>query len=340
MRPIVRLAVMLILLPVALVSAAAADEAQPSWDDWLAGVRKEAAEKGIRNDIIEQTLTGLKPLERVLQSDRNQAEFVETLETYLAKRVSPARVSSGREMMSTYRDLLDQVSAQYGVQPQYIVAIWGMETNYGKYFPDENAIQALATLAYDPRRGGYFRKELFAALEILNKDYISAPEMKASWAGAMGQPQFMPSSYLAYAQDFDGDGHRDIWSDLGDVFASIANYLKRYDWNGNEPWGMEVKLPEGFESRLAEVGDYDEGGCRAMHSHSRALPLSEWQAMGVRDVNGGDLGGDPRRATLVEPDGESGRAFLAFENYRAILRYNCANYYAIAVGMLADEVNQ
>jgi membrane-bound lytic murein transglycosylase B len=329
-----------LLLPFILMSPALAQDDRPAWDDWLAGVRQEAMEKGIRSDIIDATLTGLQPLERVIKADRSQAEFVETLDTYVAKRVSAARIKGGREAMAEHADLLRRVADTYGVQPQYIVAIWGMETNYGKYFPSEDAIQALATLAYDPRRGDFFRKELFAALEILNQDYISPPEMKASWAGAMGQPQFMPTSYLAYAQDFDGDGHRDIWNNEGDVFASIANYLQRYDWQGSHAWGVEVKLPEGFHGKLAEVGSYDQGGCRAMNAHSRALPVSEWKAMGVEAVNSGDLPAEDRRATLVEPDGPDGRAFLAFENYRAILRYNCANFYAIAVGMLADEVNQ
>jgi membrane-bound lytic murein transglycosylase B len=335
-----RLLPVLLLLPILLISVASAQEARPSWEDWLKGVRQEAQGRGIRADIIEQTLTGLKPLERVIKADQNQAEFVETLETYLAKRVSQARIDGGRKMMAENGDLLRQVAARHGVQPEYIVAIWGMETNYGKYFPSEDAIQALATLAYDPRRGAYFRKELFAALEILNDNFITAPEMKASWAGAMGQPQFMPTSYLQYADDFDGDGHRDIWNNLGDIFGSVANYLKSYKWQGEQAWGMEVSLPEGFPAKLAAVGSYDQGGCRAMNQHSKALPVTQWQALGVRDLNGADLPQNGLEATLVEPDGETGRAFLTFGNYRAILRYNCANFYAIAVGRLADLVKQ
>ncbi len=329
-----------LILPFALTTAAAAQDSQPKWEDWLKGVRTEAEAKGIRAEILDATLTGLTPLERIVKADQNQAEFVETLDTYLAKRVSQLRIDNGRKAMTENADILRRVADRYGVQPEYIVAIWGMETAYGKVKPGENAIQALATLAYDPRRSTYFRKELFAALEILDKDYISTGEMKASWAGAMGQPQFMPTSYLQYAADFDGDGHRDIWNNPGDIFASIANYLKSYAWKGEQVWGYEVSLPAGFPAKLAAVGSYDKGGCRAMNQHSRALPVSEWQAMGVRDRAGGDLPASDLEATLVEPDGETGRAFLTFGNYRAILRYNCANFYAIAVGRLADLVKQ
>jgi membrane-bound lytic murein transglycosylase B len=335
-----RLLPVLLLLPMVLISSASAQDTQPKWEDWLKGVRKEAEEKGIRAQILDATLTGLTPLERVIKADQNQAEFVETLETYLAKRVSQLRIDNGRKAMAENADILRQVSERYGVQPEYIVAIWGMETAYGKVKPGENAIQALATLAYDPRRSTYFRKELFAALQILNNDYISTDEMKASWAGAMGQPQFMPTSYLQYAADFDGDGHRDIWSNPGDIFASIANYLKSYAWKGEHAWGYEVSLPEGFAAKLHDVGMYDQGGCRAMNQHSKALKLSEWQAMGVRDLDGNDLPPGDLEATMVEPDGETGRAFLTFGNYRAILRYNCANFYAVAVGRLADLVKQ
>ncbi len=335
-----RLLPVLLFLPMILIPSAFAQDAQPKWEDWLKGVRKEAEERGIRAAILDETLTGLTPLERIIKADQNQAEFVETLDTYLAKRVSQLRIDNGRKAMAENAEVLQRVADKYDVQPEYIVAIWGMETAYGKIAPDENAIQAIATLAYDPRRGAYFRKELFAALEILNHDFISPGEMKASWAGAMGQPQFMPTSYLQYADDFDGDGHRDIWNNRGDTFASIANYLKSYAWKGDQIWGYEVSLPDGFPAKLAAVGSYDKGGCRAMNEHSKALPVSEWQAMGVRDREGNDLPQADLEATLVEPDGETGRAFLTFGNYRAILRYNCANFYAIAVGRLADLVKQ
>lgn len=329
-----------LLLPLVLISGASAQEAQPRWEDWLAGVRQEALGKGIKPAILDETLTGLQPLERIVKADQNQAEFVETLETYLSKRVSQARIDNGRKAMAEHGDLLRQVADRYGVQPEYIVAIWGMETNYGKFFPKEDAIQALATLAYDPRRSAYFRKQLFAAFEILNMGFISPAEMKSSWAGAMGQPQFMPDSYLESAQDFDGDGHRDIWNNHGDIFASIANYLKKFNWRGEEDWGREVSLPEGFAAKLAAVGTFDESDWRPMRIHTRALPLAEWDSLGVRDVTGADLPRSDLKATLVQPDGETGRAFLTHTNYRAILRYNPANYYAIAVSRLADLVKQ
>ncbi|MFN3233413.1 MAG: lytic transglycosylase domain-containing protein [Alphaproteobacteria bacterium] len=330
----------LAVIAVLLVSAqtAAAQDVQPSWDEWLADLRSEALDRGIRPDIVEAALKDLTPLERVVRADRKQAEFVETAETYIRKRVSQARIDNGQKFLEEHAEILAEVSAAYDVQPHYIVAIWGMETNYGLFKVREDAIRSLATLAYDPRRADFFRRELFAALTILNNGYIDLENMKSSWAGAMGQSQFMPTSYLEYAVDHDGDGHRNIWTSEADVFASIANYLARHGWTGDHHWGEPVTLPENFEGRLAELGTYEGSGCRATRQHSAELPVTTWQAMGVRLKDGGDLPHPGEDASILRVDGDSSQSFIVYSNFRTILRYNCANFYALAVGHLAEAI--
>src|SRR5690606_9345876 len=205
-------------------------EEQIEFQDWLAAVITEAREQGIREEIIEQALSSVTPIPQVISNDRNQAEFTETFEQYRDKRVTPWRIETGRARIEEHRELLQRVSAHYGVEPRFIVAFWGVETNFGSFTGGTDVVRALVTLAYDPRRADYFRRELFAALQILNEGHINYADMKGSWAGAMGQSQFMPTSFLRYAQDFDGDGRRDIWNSEADVFASIANYLKGANW--------------------------------------------------------------------------------------------------------------
>jgi len=329
---------LLLALGLLSVRPALAEEAQQPWESWLNDLRMEALGRGITQRTVDAALTGLKPLERIVKADRKQAEFVETLDSYLEKRVSAARVENGHKFLAEHADLLNRIAAAYNVQPRYIVAIWGMETNYGLYKVKEDAIQALATLAYDPRRGDFFRRELFAALQIVDNGYIDLADLKSSWAGAMGQPQFMPTSYMAYAVDFDGDGHRDIWNNEADVFASIANYLALHGWTGDTYWGEPVSLPQNFEGKLAELGTYDGEGCRATREHSVELPVSEWQSLGVRLKNGGDLPDPQLKASIVRADGNSDQAFLITSNFRSILRYNCANFYALAVGHLAEAI--
>ncbi|MDA0339427.1 MAG: lytic murein transglycosylase [Proteobacteria bacterium] len=311
---------------------------QPAWDVWLEGVRQEALENGIRQETIDVALTGIQPLKRIVANDRSQAEVVETAETYLSKRVSSARIENGRKFLAQHADLLARVAAQYGVQPRYIVAIWGMETNYGLYKPREDAVTALATLAYDPRRGSYFRKELLAALQILDEGHIDHADMRGSWAGAMGQSQFMPTSFVAYAVDFDGDGKRDIWTNEADIFGSIANYLAARGWRDDHNWGRKILLPEGFNAASTEIGPSEESGCRALKAHTKRIPLSEWRNRGVRADDGSDLPEGDISASLVRPDGPEGDAYLTYGNFRALLGYNCTNLYALAVGHLAESI--
>lgn len=315
---------------------------QPDFSGWLDGLRRDAVAAGIKTATLDRALEGLQPLSRVVQLDRNQPEFTQTFADYLTARVTPARIALGRAKVAEHADALAAVAKTYGVQARFIAAIWGMETNYGRFTGGFPVIASLATLAFDTRRSSYFRRELIEALKILDQDHISLAELQGSWAGAMGQSQFMPSSYRAYARDFDGDGRRDIWGTPADVFASIANYLARHGWRDDHTWGRQVRLPAGFPARLSELKpDRPPSTCaRALRYHTRRLKLSEWQALGVRRTDGRDL---PRRdleASLVQPDGPSGPSYLTYANFRAILRYNCSNFYAIAVGRLSDLIAQ
>ena len=330
----------------AVAASAGAQEAReaqqqaPPFPQWLADLRAEAETQGIGAEILDSALTGLEPDPKVIELDRRQPEFTQTYEQYLTARVSETRVNRGREMMAAHADTLGSVAAAYGVQPRFIVAIWGMETNYGSFTGGMDVIRSLATLAWDRRRHAYFRSELLNALKILEQGHIARTDMKGSWAGAMGHGQFMPSSFLEYAQDFDGDGRRDIWANTADVFASIANYLKRFRWRDDMTWGRRVLLPADFaahEERIAPDGP--PRSCRrALRHHSRQLDLAEWQALGVRRLSGTDLPTREFKASLVRPGGADGPAYLTYGNFRSVLRYNCSNFYALAVGHLADRL--
>ena len=315
-------------------------DVQADFQTWLEGVRAEALKLGISRQVVESALTGIAPVPQILERDRAQPEFKLTFDTYLNRIVTPENVARGQQMLAKHKVVLDQVSRRYGVSPRAIIGIWGIETRYGAVKARTPVIPALATLAFDARRPQFFRNELFAALRILDKGYISLPELNGSWAGAMGQPQFMPSSYLAYAEDFDGDGRRDIWRNEADVFASIANYLARHGWTDGQTWGREVRLPEGFALRLPELARSGKSGCRAIDGMTVDRPLEDWQRAGVRRVNGSDLPKAELAAALALPDGPGGRAFLVYRNYQSVLRYNCAHHYALTVGTLADRIGE
>lgn len=304
---------------------------------WLEAVYEEGLDRGISKATLDAALTGLAPIPRVIEHDRHQPEFTMTLKKYLANVVPPSRVEKGKRKISEHRDLLRQVGAKFGVQPRFIVALWGIESSFGRHRGGYSVVAALATLAHDGRRSAYFRKELFNALMILDQGHISVGAMKGSWAGAMGQSQFMPSSFLNFAVDFDGDGKRDIWNTEADVFASAANYLKRSGWRDDQTWGREVKLPRGFDA-AGLMPSKPPKGCRALKHLTMRKRLTEWQRMGVRRADGGAL---PRRdlaASLVLPDGPGGAAFLVYDNFRAALKWNCSILFATAVGLLADRI--
>jgi membrane-bound lytic murein transglycosylase B len=299
-------------------------------------VRAEALSRGIRQDIVDRALANIdEPVSTVIDRDRSQAETVLPLETYISRQLTPARVKTGHDMLAQNQDLLERVGGTYGVPPNIIVGVWGMESNFGRFSGVRPTVAALATLAWDPRRSALFRRELFAALDILNQGDIEPSQMQGSWAGAMGQPQFMPSSYLEWAEDFDGDGRRDIWSSEADVFASIANYLKGHGWRSGESWGREVHIPLAAARKIASTVERRDGACQARRDMTVALPISTWRALGVLGTNGRPIAASDDEAWLV-----SGKArhFLVYRNYDALLEYNCAHAYAITAALLADRI--
>lgn len=322
----------------ALPPAARAQEPaeRPPFTDWLAAVRQEALSRGIRAEIVDQALGNIpEPLPVVLERDRSQAEIVLPLETYVNRRLTRKIITSGRQMYGQHKELLDAIEAEFGVPGRIVVAIWGVESNYGRFSGVRPTVAALATLAWDPRRATFFRGELFNALEILNRGDIELANMKGSWAGAMGQPQFMPSSYLQYATDRDGDGRRDIWSSSPDVFASIANYLKGHGWTADQRWGREVTISTAVAEKITATVAKREGTCRATRDMTVAMPVDDWASLGVRALDGGPLPKSDIQASLVSG---ATRQFLVYGNYDALLSYNCAHAYALSVAMLGDLV--
>ncbi|MCA1585894.1 MAG: lytic murein transglycosylase [Acidobacteria bacterium] len=308
---------------------------RPDFGDWMSLLRQEALSRGVTPATIEQALAFEEPLAVVVERDRTQAETILTVDQYVERRLTRTFVTNARRRAITHRSLLRSVSQAYQVGSRYLVAIWGLESNFGRFSGVRPTVHALATLAWDGRRATLFRNELFAALEILDRGYIDHHRLKGSWAGAMGQTQFMPSSYLKYAEDFDGDGHRDIWASQGDVFASIANYLKQHGWQDGHTWGREVSLPDGGWSRMSGAVGLRDTGCRALREMTVALPLEQWHTLGVRAADKGVLPRVDRTGSLVST---GRRTFLVYGNYESLLQYNCAHAYALSVGLLADRI--
>jgi membrane-bound lytic murein transglycosylase B len=305
----------------------------PPFPDWLAGVRADAEARGIRPEVLDRALKGIEPVAQILERDRTQAEFTFTLDGYLRRRLPPRTIRTAREMYRRQRTLVDRIGKAYGVDPRLLISVWGLESEFGKFAGVRPTFPTLATLAYDPRRGAMFRNELLDALEIVNRGDIELERLKGSWAGALGQPQFMPSSYLRYAQDFDGDGRRDIWSSPPDVFASIAYYLQQHGWQKGRTWGREVIVSPEAARKLETLPRRGEG-CRARREMSIPQPLSAWWKLGLRTVTHQPLPGAPTiQASLIR---DESRAFLVYANYEALLDYNCAHSYALSVALLAD----
>jgi membrane-bound lytic murein transglycosylase B len=317
-------------------SAGQPPDTRPSFSDWLEGVRQEALARGIRQDIVDEALSNIdEPLPAVLERDRTQAETVLSLEGYLQRRLTTKLVRNGREAYASQKSLLHSIGQAYGVSPSIITAIWGVESNYGRFSGVRPTVASLATLAWDPRRSTFFRGELFNALEILNNGHIDLAHMKGSWAGAMGQPQFMPSSYLQYAEDYDGDGRKDIWATPADIIASIANYLSGRGWKAGTTWGRAVHVSPDAARTITNTVERRNGKCRAVRDMTVFLPARRWQELGVRLPNGKALPESMADAALVSG---SKQHFLVHSNYDALLEYNCAHAYAISVGMLADRI--
>ena len=309
--------------PARATLTAATTQQYATFAQWLAALRVDAIAEGISSTTFDAAFAGIDPDPRVLELDQSQPEFTRRIWEYLDSAVSPTRVAMGRQRLGQERALLDRVGSAYGVDPRFIVAIWGLESGFGGNVGSFDVIRSLATLAYEGRRQPAFRAFLLQALRILERGDIARDRMVGSWAGAMGQTQFMPGSYLSYAVDFDGDGRRDLWRSLADVFASTANYLAGHGWVAGETWGTEVVLPAGFDYRLT--------GAETRRS------LADWQQLGVAGARG-SLPPTSGAAALIVPAGHRGPAFLVYDNFRTILRYNNATSYALAIGLLADAV--
>jgi membrane-bound lytic murein transglycosylase B len=299
--------------------------AESDFSGFLAGVRRDAFAQGIRPATIDVAFRYIQYLPHVVELDRRQPEHKMTFAEYLGKVVTQQRLDDARRHLVDNWGLLQQVWQRFRVQPRFVVALWGVESDFGRTMGTYSVPAALATLAYDGRRGAMFRAELIAALKILDQGNIRADNMMGSWAGAMGQCQFMPTTFLSYAVDFDGDGRRDIWNDRADVLGSISNYIARLGWRGGESWGREVALSANFDPQLAGL-------------ESRR-PTAEWVRLGVRAVRTAFTGREPP-ASLVLPDGIGGTALLVYDNFRVIKRWNNSNYFAAAVGYIADSIDR
>ncbi|MDP6691494.1 MAG: lytic murein transglycosylase [Alphaproteobacteria bacterium] len=320
---LVRSVVLVSALILSALSASAAGAAD--FQAWLRELRAEAQGRGISEATLDGALNGIAPIPRVIELDRRQPEFTLTFSQYRDRVVPRSRIEKGRRKLAENRALLQEIGAKIGVQPRFIVALWGIETDFGRVTGGFKVIPALATLAFDGRRSAYFRKELHNALRILNEGHISPKAMVGSWAGAMGQCQFMPSSFLAHAIDYDGDGRRDIWTTRKDVFASAANYLAKSGWRADQTWGREVKLPSGFDPALADL--------------KVQKPIGGWQDLGVRRADGTDLPARQLSASIVLPEkGKMSPAYMVYNNYRTTLRWNRSTYFAVAVGLLSDGI--
>lgn len=294
------------------------------FEQWVQGFAQRARAAGISDATVQRAFRGVRYNSDVIEKDRNQSEFVKPIWEYLDRAVSDKRIENGRDALRQHRRLLDRIEATYGVEREVVVAVWGLESSYGQNRGDIPVIEALATLAYDGRRGRFFEAQLIDALRIVQSGDVRPGNFTGSWAGAMGHTQFIPSSYQAFAVDFDGDGRRDIWSDdPGDALASTAAYLAKSGWQTGRPWGLEVALPAGFDFAL--TGENEQRS------------VADWQALGVRTAEGRALP-DHGAASILMPAGARGAAFLIFRNFRAIERYNAADAYVIAIGHLSDRL--
>lgn len=315
-----------VLVALTLTSANAKNPVAPPppFSEWLSGLKDEARSAGVSEATINRALAKAQPIKRVIELDRRQPEFTLTLGSYFRKAISAERVATGREMLKKHAALLRRVFEKYGVQPRFLVAFWGLESNFGQYTGTFPVVGALVTLAHDRRRAGFFRKQLLAALKLIDKGHFAAT-VKGSWAGAMGNHQFIPTTYRDFAVDFDGDGKRDLWGSLPDIFASAANYLNRSGWQGDRTWGREVAVPSGFDVALTGLDE--------------RRSLKDWSNLGVRRADGRALPDvEINDASVLLPAGYAGPAFLAYRNYRTIMIWNRSHLYALAVGHLSDRL--
>lgn len=319
-----------------------ADEASQeiAFQAWLAEFRNDALNAGISEATLDEVLPTIEQQRRVVEADRSQAEFDNSYERYL-RRVNSNRIEAGKLLMETHGSMIRDVAADYSVQPRFIVAILGLESNYGSFPITEPLFSVIATLAFDGRRGDMFRRELVAALEIVDKGYATADMMKSSWAGALGIAQFMPSSYLSLAVDHDEDGKIDLWTMGPDVIATVANYLKSTGWRDDQTWGRPVSLPSGGEQSLPapqSAGMTPDSTCRSFRTMGAWRPLEDWQQLGVRRSDGTRLPSRNLPAALLIADEGDDQGYLVYRNFCSIMRYNPAFRYALTIGLLSDAI--
>jgi len=296
-----------------------------NFNEWLFELESEAIKRGISKDTFNAAMQNVVIIDKVKTLDKKQPERIITFNDYFKRTVNNRRIEIGRDKFNLHKNEILDIANQYGVQARFILAIWGIETNYGTYTGTFSVISSLTTLAYNGRREKFFRRQLLDSLEIIDKGYIELENMKGSWAGAMGQSQFMPSSYLEYAQDYDKDGKKDIWSNYLDVFASIAFYLKSHGWDDTRTWGRQVLVPKKILDTHKE-------------SFNRKETLKYWSDVGLKNTNGDDLPYLNLNANLILPDGPLGKAFLVYNNFYKIKKYNSSTYYALSVGILSDRI--
>lgn len=305
--------------------AKSAEAVKQEFATYVEALKAEAIDKGYKPDTLDKAFADVEYYQRAVELDNNQPEFKLTLDTYLPRAVPEWKAEKALEKYNQHKELLEKVGEEYGVQPRFIVALWGIETNFGSYTGGFDVVSALTTLAFDGRREAFFKKQLWEALTIIEEGHIEPEQMEGSWAGAMGQTQFMPSSFMSYAVDYDKDGKKDIWGSYPDVFASAANYLSSVGWKDDVTWGRQVQLPEDFDESLAGLDTKKK--------------LAEWADLGVTRYDGTAL---PTRddivASIVIPDDNEGRVYLAYANYDALMRWNRSHYFVAAVGYLSDRI--
>ena len=297
--------------------------ADDRFQEWLRLLNQRAVANGVSPEVANAALTDLTFKPEIIELERKQPEFTETLSSYLDRVVSPSRILDGRKKLVKHHDLLQQVGAEYGVQPRFIIALWAIESDFGRFQGRHPTVESLATLGFGGRRGSFFRSELLHLLHLIEREKLIPSELLGSWAGAMGQCQFMPSSFHKLAIDHDGDGKRDIWRNHADIFASIANFLAHVGWREDQTWGREVQLPHNIK---ADTG------------MATKRTLAEWQLLGVRRLSGKDLPQRNLQASLILPKRGDGRAFLVYKDFRILLKWNNSIYFALSVGKLADHL--
>lgn len=318
----------IILVLLTLPTQGALAKSDLDFTNWLNKTKREALKKGISPATVHDALSNITLNKRVLKLDKKQPENKITFPKYKRNVINADRINKGRQLYKKHYPLLKKIERQYGVAPQYIIALWGIESNFGANTGGFDIIPALATLAYEGRRETFFTKELYYALNILDERHITVKKMTGSWAGAMGQCQFMPSSFINYAQDYNHDGKKDIWNDKEDIFASMANYLNKNGWKEGQRWGRAVKLPKNFSEKMIGL--------------NVKKTLYEWQKIGIQRQNGGAIPVIKHmKASIVVPAGlKKGEGYLVYDNYRTIMHWNRSLYFATSVGLLADLIAQ